>query len=95
MWPSTHFLLTNFIGKCSYKTYGADLVVTDEGSTVAQEHMNAEECKEYCDFVSDCKSFAVCGSDGRCYLKDKPLTGNEATRKIATCNSYYLDCGGV
>ena len=91
--PLAYFFLANLDGKCGYKHYGADLVVADEGNTIAQKQGNAEDCKLYCNSVSGCKSFAVCGSDGTCYLKDKLLTGSETTRKVETCNTYYYACG--
>ena len=65
----------------------------DEGNTIASKPGDANVCKQFCNENSNCKSFAFCGNEGTCYLKDKILDGSEATHTASTCYTYYPNCG--
>ena len=65
----------------------------DEGNTIASKPGDVNVCKQFCNENSNCKSFAFCGNEGTCYLKDKILDGSEATHTANTCYTYYPNCG--
>lgn len=48
-------------------------------------------CEKLCDQTNGCESFRYCEDSptNECYLKDKTLTGNEPTKNVENCASYY------
>ena len=69
----------------------------DEGTEVAYRNVQSSlGCQNKCEETEGCESFTFCGrNDGvpsDCYLKDKILTGDEATKGVSNCASYYKNC---
>jgi len=81
---------------CVYTSFGENKRVIDEGNTIAKHRGGADACKRLCsenyENSAGCKSFAVCGNDATCYLKDKQLSGSEGTKSAGTCKTYRRTC---
>lgn len=66
-------------------------LVAQEGNGVGQELSTTSsiECQTACTNNADCQSFSLCPQWNACWMKDKVLTGNEATVVNGQCKTYY------
>merc|ERR1711879_245415 len=67
-------------------------VAYGEGSVVKQQgRTSLSDCKELCNSLPECHSFAHCPKYGSyCFLTDKIFTGSEPTyTKNGYCTTYY------
>jgi len=64
-------------------------LASEEGGDVAMiKQGDLGTCKELCDDMEGCQSFAIC-SGSKCWLKNRTLTGNEPTTLNSHCQTYY------
>ena len=56
-------------------------------------YSDIDDCKERCDEVEGCMSFAACPVDGnKCYLKYKSMDENEPSRDVGrNCVTFFVD----
>lgn len=82
-------------GTCSGEYGQMDGVAADEGNGIDSPvySRSSTECKRRCDASPGCKSFSLCRGWGKCWLKDKALTGSEPTSRDHDCQTYYKKCG--
>lgn len=68
-----------------------DHVVENEGVGVGLKvsTSSADECKKSCDGNDQCNSFTLCPEWNGCWMKDRALTGGEATKRNGACKSFY------
>jgi hypothetical protein len=74
--------------------------VLDAGDDVMPSQVvatdNLEACQDLCDGVSGCKSVRFCPNTGKCFIKDKLLSGTEAYTPASACfASYQTTCKEV
>ena len=64
-------------------------------SPKATHGVSLDQCKVLCAETGECNSFAYDSvyKDGTCFLKGLILTGNEPTKEVAACTTYYYKCG--
>merc|ERR1719204_1654538 len=73
-----------------YGKFDEGVVPYSEGGHVGvYGFSNVQDCKDWCDERSDCKSFARCDDHQKCYFKNLALTGAESARNIGRCTTYY------
>jgi len=63
----------------------------DEGNAVGSRIITRSdtECEQSCNANSECKSFTLCRGWSKCWMKDRSLTGDEATTVHADCQTFY------
>mmetsp|Transcript_65438 Transcript_65438/g.124801 ORF Transcript_65438/g.124801 Transcript_65438/m.124801 type:complete len:328 (-) Transcript_65438:155-1138(-) len=66
-------------------------LVTDEGNDVGQPlwGQSTEQCRAACTANERCRSFSFCPQWGGGWMKDKALTGNEATHAVGDCRTFF------
>jgi len=66
-------------------------LVAEEGNAVGEQLFtsSAEQCRAACTENAQCRSFSLCPQWNGCWMKDKTLSGNEATRVVGTCQTYF------
>lgn len=65
-------------------------VAVDEGEEIGEmDATSAQECKQSCLESSQCQSFAYCPIWAGCWFKRKAFAGNEPTRVLEDCKTYY------
>ncbi len=80
---------------CHYTTFGPNLLVHKEGTTVEVLVLveELEHCEVACTEHPNCHSFQYCKINQLCTLKNRVLRESEATKFHFGCATYYKPCG--
>jgi len=75
--------------KHCYKKF--ETLAVEEGFGVGSpiHTRSALACQEACDGNANCNSFTLCSNWYRCWMKDRSFVGNETTKVLSDCKTYY------
>ena len=88
---------------CTFKSFGFDSVVKNEGNNLGLLKGKFNQCRERCNSINLCNSFSYCRDcpplaitcHHNCHFKDRKLTGNEETISKGSCKTFYKTCKGT
>ena len=70
-----------------------NVAVVEGNSSGDYSGKTLDQCKELCDSVQNCNSFAF-GTNGACHLKDKCVSLSEETKVVVGYLTYFKICQG-